>query len=239
MQQRPFFSFFFLNDNYLSPGESETFRFTDRVSRSSSGTQRSKYPITRPTPAKQFVLTEVCLWGTFSGVFVKFNPPRCLISVWGLCIQKTLLNLMTLFGLLVWPQLCLEELRAPLCGLTALLTFSGCSLAFKLSRDAHILSVCFSHKIIQVAVLGQTVLATQYTVKIPLVWQLRLPQNQIRHVFYLMVLSPYLHFKDFLPVQLCAAKTDWWRAWMSHDCWPNEYPSVSFNIKAKKKIWLK
>lgn len=99
------FCFFY---NHLSLNEREAFRFTDQVSQRSRENQQAKYPINCSTPPNYLLWTEVCLWGTFSIRLVfLFNSPRCLITVWGVCIGKNFLTLTTFFGISVRPQLCL------------------------------------------------------------------------------------------------------------------------------------
>lgn len=130
--------------------ESHAPRFTDQ-----RGRQRQPGPGSPRKllgTAKQFVLTGVCLWGTFRRPRSEFMPhrlPRRTIAKSGLYIQGTLLNLMTAFGILRRPQLCLaftggdfKFLREVL---TARLTFSWCDLAVKRGESAlfYKLGVCF------------------------------------------------------------------------------------------------
>lgn len=97
--------------------------------------RKGQVPNKSLNPTKQFVLTEVCLWGIFSMRLVfLFNLLPCLIVVWGVYTHKTFVKLMTVFGILERPQLCLafsvREFKPPHCHVTAHLTFSWCNLAF-------------------------------------------------------------------------------------------------------------
>lgn len=76
---------FFSPHNYLSRNESEA--PSDLLTKSplcSGEPQQAKHPINCSTSAKQFALTEVCLWGAFSPRLVFWlNRLACLITARG------------------------------------------------------------------------------------------------------------------------------------------------------------
>lgn len=80
--------------NYLSVNENKALRFTDWGSQRNSKKQTSQASHKLLSSTKQFVLTEVCLWGTFSiHLVLLLNNLTSAIALWGAVYSRDLVGL--------------------------------------------------------------------------------------------------------------------------------------------------